>query len=74
MSDALGLAQSNLSHHLRILRDAGLVADRRDGQYVLYRIDVSTWRELSNGFFDSLLGGDDAVTLRNIRIERLPDG
>lgn len=73
LADALGATQSNLSHHLRILRDAGLVSDRRDGRYVLYAIDVSTWRELADGFFDSLLGGEDSVTLRSVRIERLRD-
>jgi len=68
---ALDITQSNLSHHLRILRDAGLVTDRRDGKYVLYSLDVDTWRDLADGFFDSLLGGEDAVTLQEFRIERL---
>ncbi|MCX6559273.1 MAG: metalloregulator ArsR/SmtB family transcription factor [Candidatus Aminicenantes bacterium] len=34
----LGLAQSRLSHQLRILRAAGLVEDMRDGQWIIYRI------------------------------------
>lgn len=34
----LGLAQSRISHQLRILRDAGLVEDTRDGQWIIYRI------------------------------------
>jgi ArsR family transcriptional regulator len=34
----LGLAQSRLSHQLRILRDAGLVEDTRDGQWIIYRV------------------------------------
>lgn len=34
----LGLAQSRVSHQLRILRDAGLVDDIRDGQWIIYRI------------------------------------
>lgn len=33
----LGMAQSRISRHLAILRDAGLVSDRRDGTYVFYR-------------------------------------
>ncbi len=32
----LDLSQSAASRHLRTLRDAGLVADRRDGQWVYY--------------------------------------
>lgn len=38
MMFVLGLAQSRLSHQLRILRDAGLVEDTRDGQWIIYRI------------------------------------
>ncbi len=38
MMFVLGLAQSRLSHQLRILRDAGLVEDMRDGQWIIYRI------------------------------------
>lgn len=34
----LGVEQSLLSHHLRVLRDAGLVEARRDGKAVLYRL------------------------------------
>lgn len=34
----LGMAQSRVSHQLRILRDAGLVEDRREGQWIVYRI------------------------------------
>jgi ArsR family transcriptional regulator len=34
----LGIEQSLLSHHLRVLREAGLVEAERDGKAVLYRI------------------------------------
>lgn len=30
--------QSRISHHLRILRDAGLVKDERRGRWMIYRI------------------------------------
>lgn len=73
LAEALDLAPSNVSHHLRLLRDAGLVGDERDGQYVVYRLEVGRWRSVADGFFDSLLGGSDSVTLQNVRIERLPD-
>lgn len=36
----LGMAQSRISHQLRILKDSGLVDDRRDGQWIIYRIPV----------------------------------
>ena len=34
----LGLSQSALSQHLAVLRDEGLVAGRREGVSILYRI------------------------------------
>lgn len=36
--DALGDEQSNVSHHLGTMRDAGLVLARRDGRNQLYRL------------------------------------
>lgn len=71
LCDALGLTQSNASHHLGILRNTGLVTDRREGQFVVYRINVPAWTALGDGFFDQLLGGTDQVVLQNFRIERV---
>ena len=36
--DVLDLPQANVSQHLGILRDKGLVRTRRDGQYVYYSL------------------------------------
>ena len=36
--DILGLEQSRISHKLKVLRDAGLVEDRRIGRWIIYRI------------------------------------
>jgi DNA-binding transcriptional ArsR family regulator len=38
---ALGIEQSLLSHHLKLLRDAGIVESERDGKSVLYRLASS---------------------------------
>lgn len=35
----VGLSQSALSQHLAVLREEGVVATRRDGQTIWYRID-----------------------------------
>lgn len=40
--------QPHASHHLRILRDAGLVEGRRDGKQVCYRITPSVQRALAH--------------------------
>ena len=41
MAWVVGHAQNLASHHLRVLRAAGLVASRRDGKLVLYRLTPS---------------------------------
>ena len=38
LQDELAIGQSLLSHHLKVLRDAGLVESRRDGKAVLYSL------------------------------------
>ncbi|GLZ49173.1 hypothetical protein Acsp06_53580 [Actinomycetospora sp. NBRC 106375] len=38
MAWVVGHAQNLASHHLRVLRSAGLVTSRRDGKLVLYRL------------------------------------
>lgn len=38
LQDELDAAQSRLSFHLRVLKEAGLVADRREGRWSYYSI------------------------------------
>jgi len=38
INKALGLEQTLMSHHLRVLRKAGLVTSARDGKAVLYSL------------------------------------
>lgn len=37
LMDQLDVSQSRMSRHMKILREAGLVIDRRDAQWVRYR-------------------------------------
>jgi ArsR family transcriptional regulator len=34
----LEMEQSRVSHHMRVLRDAGIAEDVRDGRWIIYRI------------------------------------
>ena len=45
LTEALGLAQPKISRHLAILRDTGVVLDRRAGLWIHYRIhpDLPAW-------------------------------
>jgi ArsR family transcriptional regulator len=47
LTDALDAAQSRLSFHLRILKDAGLVTDRREGRWSYYAVDPEVLAEAS---------------------------
>jgi ArsR family transcriptional regulator len=38
LAEALGLSYPNVSQHLGLMRDAGVVATRRDGTTVFYRL------------------------------------
>src|SRR5215213_1124706 len=38
LMDALDAAQSRLSYHLKVLKDAGLVTDRREGRWSYYTL------------------------------------
>lgn len=42
LMEILGLGQSLVSHHLRALREAGLVSVRREGRWVYYAISEPT--------------------------------
>ena len=47
LTDALQAAQSRLSFHLKVLKDAGLVTDRKDGRWVYYALDPGALEELA---------------------------
>jgi ArsR family transcriptional regulator len=45
LTDALDAAQSRLSFHLKVLKDAGLVSDRRDGRWMYYTLNQEALSE-----------------------------
>jgi ArsR family transcriptional regulator, arsenate/arsenite/antimonite-responsive transcriptional repressor len=45
LTDSLDAAQSRLSFHLRVLRDAGIVRDRKEGRWVYYELDPEVFEE-----------------------------
>lgn len=47
LRDALAIAGNLLSHHLKVLRKAGLVTSERDGRWVTYRLDEAAVSELA---------------------------
>ena len=69
----LKMSQSRVSHQLRILRDAGLVEDKRDGKWMIYGIPPGV-RETLRPFLDligkeKMIGADEHLRdLRNLRL------
>jgi ArsR family transcriptional regulator, virulence genes transcriptional regulator len=65
MLQTLGLNQSNLSRHLALLREEGLVATRREGTVIHYRIASDRVRpflaELQRLFCPPPAGSGDAL-------------
>jgi ArsR family transcriptional regulator len=48
LTDALDAAQSRLSFHLKVLKDAGLVTDRREGRWMYYTLNAQALTEAAD--------------------------
>jgi ArsR family transcriptional regulator, arsenate/arsenite/antimonite-responsive transcriptional repressor len=46
LTDSLDAAQSRLSFHLRVLKDAGIVRDRKDGRWIHYELEPDVFEEI----------------------------
>ena len=73
LMEVLGMAQSRVSRHLAILREAGLVSDRRDGTYVFYRFAAPLdelwrhgWELVERGLATDPTTERDATLLRRV--------
>lgn len=53
LADAMKTGQSRLSFHLKVLKDAGLVEDRREGRWMYYSLSSQAIEELE-GLVDAL--------------------
>lgn len=45
LTDVLAAAQPRLSFHLRVLKDAGIIADRRAGRWIFYSLQPGALAE-----------------------------
>ncbi len=51
------VSNATISHHLSILKDAGLVLDEKQGKYITYELNMTVVDEIL-GWFYTLKGGD----------------
>lgn len=66
LQDALDAAQSRLSFHLKVLREAGLVSDRREGRWSYYRLHVEALEEVHD--LVRVLGTEGAGSRRSLKV------
>jgi ArsR family transcriptional regulator len=50
LADELGLEQTLVSHHLQILREAGLIQDRKVGTWVHYSLNKKLFEEMERSY------------------------
>ena len=63
LTDALDAAQSRLSFHLKVLKDAGLVTDRREGRWMYYTMNTDALAEVGE-LVDTLTAAPTAAERR----------
>lgn len=62
IADRFDISKPSISHHLSILKQAKLVLDERQGQSIIYSLNLSVMQE-AMGWFLGLIGthkGEDA--------------
>jgi len=59
ISELLGMTQSAISHQLKVLKDAKLVANRREGKTIYYRLSDDHVKTIIAQGFDHLLEEQD---------------
>jgi DNA-binding transcriptional ArsR family regulator len=64
LAEGLPVSRPAVSQHLKVLRDAGLVSDTKEGSRRLYRVDpqgVAGMREYLDRFWSDALGAFEAA-------------
>lgn len=64
----LGLANSTVSQHLSILKDAGLILDKKDGKWINYMINRNSEnQDVKNALLFIAFGLEDDVIVKKDR-------
>jgi len=75
LTAVLKIKQSSVSHHLKILKDAGLVNDVRDGLWIDYELAREKYNDYAPGLLKELNGWlkDDAKIVKDIKMAKKVD-
>lgn len=52
IADYFQISKPSISHHLSILKNAGLVTDERQGQNIVYTLNTTVFQDIVKWFFD----------------------
>jgi ArsR family transcriptional regulator, arsenate/arsenite/antimonite-responsive transcriptional repressor len=55
------ITAASISHHLSVLREAGLVQSERDGRTIVYALDATVFQEFVNQMMTLLDAGSDSA-------------
>lgn len=61
MADILGMSQPAVSHHLRVLRQCGIVKFRRQGKRACYYLSPDAHGELMRKLLAAVCGGEEQI-------------
>ncbi|WP_394240426.1 ArsR/SmtB family transcription factor [Halopseudomonas laoshanensis] len=73
LAKIFAMRQSGMSHHLKVLANAGLVSTRREGNSIFYRRSLPDANQPWHGVHSQLLGGIDALPLETPLAEAIAD-
>lgn len=59
IADYFQITKPSISHHLAILRNSGLIIDERQGQNIIYSIDMTVFQDMMKWFFNFMDKGDE---------------
>lgn len=59
IADSFEMSKPSVSYHLDLLKQAGLVSARREGQYIFYSLETTVLDESISWFMDLMKKGKD---------------
>ena len=58
IADYFQITKLSISHHLSILKNSGLIIDERQGQNIVYSIDMTVFQDMMKWFMNFMDMGD----------------